>query len=78
MQQNAHSCEKECTRMSSCVGYSYGKFCHLYPSYNSGCPQGWFVHGLNYAKTADDLFAGKIGEKVSGYYCKAKKMFEEK
>ena len=56
--------------MTSCVGYSYGRICYLYPSYKRQCPPRWkeSSHG-HVALTGNDL----VDEGVGGArYCKVK------
>ena len=68
-------CEKECDKMSSCVGYSAGRLCYLYPSYTQKCPRGFELDGYGLlgeiAKTANDLVDAKVGA-FYGMHCKAK------
>ena len=75
MEKMDTDCEKECDKMSSCVGYSSGDLCYLYPSYTQKCPRGFELDGyaniLEIAKTANDLVDAKV-EGVYGYHCKAK------
>ena len=59
--------------MSSCVGYSTGFVCYLYPSDdNQKCPEGFNLDILGtVAATANDLVDAKVGVPY-GSYCKAK------
>ena len=56
--------------MTSCVGYSYGRICYLYPSYKRQCPPRWkeSSHG-HVALTGNDLVHEGVG---GARYCKVK------
>ena len=68
--ENEHSCENKCTKMTSCVGYSYGRLCYLYPSYKRQCPPRWREERYGHvALTGNDLVHEGVG---GARYCKVK------
>ena len=56
--------------MTSCVGYSYGRLCYLYPSYKRQCPPRWREERYGHvALTGNDLVHEGVG---GARYCKVK------